>query len=338
VRAISDDKNRRRRWRKKPLGYITLNSENAHNTKVPIHPMNDIFSNYAYDKPENWGALKDMVNIFLEAYLDRNKGVDKGSVAYIDGDVIVETQLEHYSNIEALNNPKKRQDFKIGHGEEAKNTTFVELQNRNQSKPSLLVRSLQYLGLSLSNLKNNEKDIGSTSQLWLLGQNERRLCGGEPIKRYALADNVHKGSFPVPVNIIYVSLPLCAKELTGAAKELAGFLLGYDMPLHDKRVIGIANTLKQELDNFREEKGLLPMLSILGERDAIIQEQGATIQELGASVQDKEATIQELRDTIAELLALSQKKDIFSKVEKNKNMINKQDGVKKTQPKKDKDL
>jgi len=66
-------------------------------------------------------------------------------------------------------------------------------------------------------------------------------------------------------------LPLCRKEFTGAAKELADFLLGYDTILTDKRVIDIAEMMKTELENFKQEKGLLPMLSVLEERDAIVE-------------------------------------------------------------------
>ncbi|MCL1924262.1 MAG: hypothetical protein FWF50_01600 [Defluviitaleaceae bacterium] len=53
------------------------------------------------------------------------------------------------------------------------------------------------------------------------------------------------------------------KKLHGNAKELASFLLGYDTIITDEKVIKIANTFKNELEIFREEKRLLPMLSVL---------------------------------------------------------------------------
>ena len=192
------------------------------------------------------------------------------SIKYLEGDIRVTTQLEHYANLNSLK-PKKIQDFEIASGEEFKDLTFAEIQIRKQSVPPIDIRSLHYLGLVLNNIKNDEESNGSISQIWFLGQNEPNLSKGKPIMNYILTDPAARKDYPIPVNIMYVTLPLCRKELQGSAKELSEFLLGYDTTLTDERVIGIVKMLKTELEIFKEEKGLLPMLSVLEERDTLVE-------------------------------------------------------------------
>lgn len=50
----------------KPLGYIDLQG-----TNIPITPLNNFFLNYLFHKKENWETLRNIVNIFLEDYINK---------------------------------------------------------------------------------------------------------------------------------------------------------------------------------------------------------------------------------------------------------------------------
>ena len=248
--------------KKVPLGYVTVNSEKVHNKKLPVYRMTDIFTNYAFDKKENWVYLKNIVNVFLEEY---NKTA-KNKIELITDDVEVETQIEHYKNLETLK-PKKRQDFEL---KEKYHKKFLELQNRKDTKPILIIRSLQYLGIPLSNLKDENDNTKSVTQIWILGQNQLDVSKNKAITNFELVDSETKESYPIKTNMLFITLPICVKELEGEAKELASFLMDYETELTYKGTKELANMLEKELENFRQEKGLVNMMSILEERDALV--------------------------------------------------------------------
>jgi len=266
VDTITNDNNE---LKKQPLGYVTAKTADNQDKLIPVYPMNDILSNYVYEKPENWSALKDLINIYLEAFIQLDKS-QAGNTKLIEGNIKVRTQLEHYANLTALR-PKAKQDLEVTSGENFRDLTLAEMQLSSWSVPVLEIRSLRYLGLVLSNLKEDENTATSINQIWFLGQNDPKISNGKPITNYTLMNPVEGEGYSIPINIVFVTLPLCRKEFTGAAKELADFLLGYDTTLTDKRVVNIAEMMKTELENFKQEKGLLPMLSVLEERDALVE-------------------------------------------------------------------
>ena len=77
---------------KKPLGYISL----LNNTTKPIYPTDDFFINYAFYKSENWQHLRNLINIFLDAYATKYNRQD--GFHLVDENIIVKTQYEHFVN------------------------------------------------------------------------------------------------------------------------------------------------------------------------------------------------------------------------------------------------
>ena len=86
-----DARNNQAVQQKKPLGYIVFPSGSK-----PISPMNDLFLNYMFNKPENSEVLKDIINIYSEEYSKQHQDQSSGhKMPYITGDVTVETQYQY---------------------------------------------------------------------------------------------------------------------------------------------------------------------------------------------------------------------------------------------------
>jgi len=67
------------------LGYIELET----GSKL-ITPMNDVFLNYTYQNEANWEDLREIVNIFYNAYI---KTFGNTKVRPTEGEIKVKTQF-----------------------------------------------------------------------------------------------------------------------------------------------------------------------------------------------------------------------------------------------------
>ena len=162
-----------------PLGYIKLEGG-----EKPIYATNDFFLNYTFEKVENWEDLRLIINIFLEAYIDRNP---KTVARLIEDEIIVTTQFEHYlSNADM---PKK-QDFMVDEVNLEK-FTYMEVQNKARTDPPLEVRATDYSALGISLNKGKV-----SNQIWLLAEDVKKLLPGGAFSNFVPKDEVSGETYP----------------------------------------------------------------------------------------------------------------------------------------------
>ena len=234
-----------------PLGYISL----LNHIQKPVYPMDDFFINYAFYKKENWKHLRKVLNIILHAYAVKYNRYD--GYHYIDENIIVETQYEHY-----LKNTTKHktQDMKV---DEVKNDdlTYVEFQNRIQSKPPISIRASQYNGLAI----NKAKEGAKVSQIWLLGENDDNVLCKQAISNFRMKEENTGDYYPSEVNIMFVSLPRLAEE-DNICGELAKFLMGANLDHVSDELEPIIKMFKQEYEIFKQNEEVIKSMTILEER------------------------------------------------------------------------
>ena len=107
--------------KRQPLGIIDLA-----NGPREIYPTDDFFINYLFNHPDHWGALKDMVNIFITKY---RKTMSCTQLDIITDPIEVTTQYQYLSS---KVKGEKRQDMRL---QTNQRMVFVEVQNRLISAP-----------------------------------------------------------------------------------------------------------------------------------------------------------------------------------------------------------
>jgi hypothetical protein len=236
---------------RKPLGYITL----LNKTQKPIYPMDDFFVNFAFYKKENWPHLRNMINIYLDAYVTKYNKND--GFHFVSENILVETQYEHY-----LKNTTKQptQDMKIDEIDTS-DQTYVELQNKAYSKPPIEIRGSNYSGLAV----NKAKDGTRTSQIWLLGENDDNVLRGQAISNFRMKEENTGDYYPREVNIMFISLPRLAKE-NNLCGELSKFLMGEGPDVLSDQLKPIAEMFKHEYETFKENEEVIKSMTVLEER------------------------------------------------------------------------
>ena len=227
-----------------PLGHIKLDV----GTK-PIHAMHDFFLNYTFNKKENWGLLRLMVNIFLQELARQQPGVN---VRLIKGDVSVETQYKYYLNI--LSTPKS-QDFRIKpvYGSAL---YYCEFQNRANPKTPIKLQAADYQAQSIKHAKDK-----ATRQIWFLAEDVGELLGGENFASFVTKDEISGRPYPLDTSLTFVSLTQLSRG-NGTASQLASFLLGSGKKIRCSKVKRIANAFRRSVKLFCKDKGVRTRMSV----------------------------------------------------------------------------
>jgi len=236
---------------KKPLGYMTL----INNTRKAIYPLNDFFINYTFYKKENWGHLRNLINIFLDAYAEKYNRQD--GFHFINGDVVVETQYEYYITGETK---QPTQDIKIDETEN-KGRTFVEFQNKSRTNPPIAIRASNYSGLAINEVQDDTK----VSQIWLLAENDDDLLLRQAISNYRTREENTGAYYPRDLNIMFISLPRLAEE-NNIYGELSKLLMGMEVEELSIELKQIAEMFQREFENFKEDKEAVKRMTVLEEK------------------------------------------------------------------------
>ena len=226
-----------------PLGYIQLP-----NGAKPIYPMNDIFTNYTFERKEYWETLREIANIIIDAYTALYPNT---TLLPITGIIEVETQFQYLLNTQ---NKTRKQDVKLI--EDLKKAVYMELQNRAKTDPPIEIRSVDYFGLGIGYSKGNP-----ANQIWLLAEDVPSVLRGGTFARYVLRDEKTGDNHPATSGILYVSLTKLSQQ-DSVAGELALFLLGkLNDPKHEI-IQRISVAFRQSFGMFKEEKEVPEMLSL----------------------------------------------------------------------------
>jgi len=102
--------------------------------------------------------------------------------------------------------------------------------------------------------------------------------------------------------------------------------MDYETELTYKGTKELASMLEKELENFRQEKGLVNMMSILEERDALVTDAMQRLNEANRRAEDAEAkakdTIEKAKDAVAN--AEAKAKDTVANAKKEIEELKKQ--------------
>ena len=229
-----------------PLGYVELPSG-----PKAIYPMNDIFLNYHYENPENWETLREIVNITVEAYQQINPVT---LLEQILGLIEVQTQ---YKQVLEDGKTTREQDMRMVENlaKALVNFTYVEFQNRANTKPPIPIRGEEYFGLAIGHARGQ-----TANQIWFLAEDVEVVLHGKTFARYILKDEVTGTAYPTKSGILYVSLTKLSQE-SGTAGELASFLLGKLTNPTDERVKKIMASINGGFEKFKIEKDVVKVLS-----------------------------------------------------------------------------
>ena len=230
-----------RTYEKIPLGYIELE-----NGMKPIYAMNDIFLNYVFENEENWEALRQLLNILLDAYRQIKPDT---SLSLVEGDIKVETQYKYLLNAE---NTTRAQDIKMTAIEDI---TYIEFQNNAKTTPPIEIRAVEYFGLGIGHSKGK-----TANQVWLLADDLDIVLHGELFARYILQNEMTGKLHPGNSGIIYISLPKLS-QLESPAGELAAFLLGKVNDIKDEAVQKVTQAFNSGFDMFKTDKEVLKVMS-----------------------------------------------------------------------------
>jgi hypothetical protein len=249
---------------KKPLGLISLLSSNQLNVKLkPIYPMDDFFVSYVFKDKNNWGNLRIMINILLEAYAvkyDRNDGFH-----YLDEDIVVETQYQHYISFSAK---QPTQDIKIDEvitGDQ----TLIEFQNKTKSDPPIAIRASNYTGLAIIKTSEGRQN----SQILLLAENDDNVLLGQDISNFCMKEENLGAYYPRAVNIMFISLPRLSRE-DNEYGQLAKLLMGMKCAHLSDRLKGIAEMFKYEFNHFKESEEVVKTMTVLDEMRMVGRAEG----------------------------------------------------------------
>ena len=228
-----------------PLGFISLKGG-----PKPIYAFNDFFLNYTFRKKENWGTLRQIINILLEAYISE---VPHSVFEPITEDIVVTTQYKHY--LKNLNTPKS-QDFEINE-KVVKKYTYVEMQGRVRTKKKPVeVRAVEYSVLGIG------QNLGHISnQIWLLAENSEHLLHGRTFANYLLRDEANGDVYPGTSCILFINLKKLSEEKSKAG-ELASFLLGKTQTIVFEETKGIQKVFKKSCREFCKDKGVKKRMTV----------------------------------------------------------------------------
>lgn len=232
--------------KRKPLGYIKLESGLR-----AIMPMNDFFLSYLFNQKENWETLRKIYNIFVLACKDSFQG-KADSLELIIDQIKVESQYEYL--LDTTRN--KKQDAVIIEGN--KNLTFIEFQNRSRSAPSIEIRGIEYLALSISKTKNQQ----IANQVWILGQHHKRLLEESAFEYYTITSKLTGKAYPNKSSMFYISLEKLIL-LDTQAGQLSRFLLGIDLEPTDECVKKIATNFAKTFKIVQEDKEVRDKMTFL---------------------------------------------------------------------------
>ena len=230
----------------KPLGYVELKSG-----AMAIFPMNDVFLNFTFEFTAHWEALRLTVNLLIEAYKQQMPDTRLNT---IEGNIEVRTQFRQFLTTEEEKPTFRDQDIKMM--EKKVSTTYVEFQNRANTKPPIKTRSVEYFGLGIGHSKGK-----IANQIWLLAQDVDEVLHGKTFARYVLKDEATGEAHPESSGIMYVSLTKLSQENTPVG-ELASFLLGINTDLQDEVVKKIAKAFNTSFQYFKEDKDVVTVLSL----------------------------------------------------------------------------
>ena len=244
-----------------PLAEITLTNGNV----KAITPMYDPFVNYTFEKEKNWEMAKIISNVIYKDYISKNPNTN---LTEVEGKIDkVTTQYEYFKvddNGKLISKPNA-QDVSIEssldlNGNLTRQQDFQEWQINLTPKNPVDVRSLNYMGLSVSRGKENQGV--KVQHLWLLakGAEKNELLNGESIASYSLKEEKNNSTYPNSPNLVFVNLKQLAKEQTKAG-ELANILLGITQTSTYPDLRLVINNFKETANEFAIEKGVKKMLT-----------------------------------------------------------------------------
>ena len=228
---------------KEPLGYIELE-----NGPKAVYPMNDIFLNYTFENPENWGILKLLVNTLIAPYIESTPHTTLKPIEAI------KQVLTQYKFILNTNNASRNQDFKVE--ETTGDAAYVEFQNRAYPPKPVAISSAEYFGLGVGHAQGK-----LANQIWLLAQDIPELLAGQTFARYILKEETTNTNHPHNSGIMYVSLKKLA-TLPGDAGQLAQFLLGQTIPNPSPTLQNVAQAFSGSFTAFKEDKEVSQVMTM----------------------------------------------------------------------------
>jgi len=222
-----------------PLGYVDVVGA----TKA-ILPMNDVFINFTFSNPNRREALKQAINLIIEAYQQSNPGT---SLKTIEGSIKVRTQYQYFLSTDK--EATKSMDLEIT----AENGSRKYVEFQSQIDAGMATRAVDYLLLSQINRK-------PADNIWLLADDVDALLNGKTFSRFVYRDEDTGKELPNGPGNLYVSLTGLAK-LSTPAGELAAFLLGRTTDPKDESVKEIAETFKASFIEFSRDTDAARALS-----------------------------------------------------------------------------
>ena len=274
------------------IGYVPLR-----NGLKEVTTLDNYFLTYTFAQKMYWKTLRDMTNIFYNAYIEHYKDT---SITPIEGEIIVKTEVTHYENVETAT--PKRQDMRIGSD---KKIDYVEFQRRPHPNLPIDERSVQYFGFSLTSGCDKH-----TSHLWLLDGEVGKLLQKDTFANYILMTEIDHHPHPNTNNILYVNLKRLARADTPAG-ELANVLIGKVKTPTYPEVRLILKNLKNSFEVFREDNKVRDYMNIreqqvaIGEAKAraeltpIIAEKDEQLSEKDEQLSKKDKQIAELKAQLA---------------------------------------
>ena len=225
-----------------PLGYIDLPSG-----PKAIYPMNDIFLNYIFEDRAYWEALRQILNIIINAYRQTNPDTQ---LQPVEGTIEVKTQYKHL-----LADSKVTRDQDIKMTEEEGAVTYIEFQNKATTNPPITIRSVEYFGLGIGHNKGK-----TANQIWLLAEDVNAVLLNKTYARYILKDEQTGHTHPQTSGILYVSLNKLSQE-KGKAGELASYLLGKPGTPVDENTKNIITAIDAGFNKFKQDKDVVSVIS-----------------------------------------------------------------------------
>ena len=219
------------------IGYMELED----GEEKPISTLDNYFLTYTFEQKVYWKTLRDLTNIFYNAYIDYCQHTN---ISPIEGEVTVKTEHANYKNFESK--MPQRQDIRI----ESNNGRFdyVEFQNSRRSKPPIEVRSVEYFSYSLTRGRDKR-----ATHIWLLAEPVDKLLRGNTYSNFVLMDEAHHHPHPNATNILFVDLERLSRA-DSPAGELAGVLLGAVKRPRNSQVALIFENLLHSFNLFKVDK------------------------------------------------------------------------------------
>jgi len=235
------------------IGYMELGDGE---TKA-ISTLNNDFLTYTFEQEAYWGTLRDLTNIFYNAYIDHYQHTN---ISPIEGKVIVKTEYSNYKDFEST--VPQRQDIRIESQHDTR-VDYIEFQASRRSKPPVEVRSVEYFSYSLTRGRNQR-----AIHMWLLAEAISELLHENTFSNYILMDEANHHPHPNATNILYVDLEQLS-QTNSPAGELAGVLLGKVKTPKDPQVKLIFENLLSSFDIFKDDKEAHYMMTRGEQREAI---------------------------------------------------------------------